>query len=102
LDASGRSVDEQPKRTQPIESPSDLESDEDRRVQTGEGARSADDESSEPPKYGGPRDPNWEHKRNRGAASQRSQREHERRLDRQRDRQRQFRVDKSGGKYRRK
>jgi hypothetical protein len=100
---SDRSTDDRPKRTQPLEEPSDVEpAERAERAETDEAARSEGDERSEPPKYGGPLDPNWERKRNRAAASQQSQREYERRLDRQLDRQRQFQVDKSGGRYRRK
>lgn len=102
---------ERPKRTQPLREPPRPEgehvemegiagSEEAERRAGSEDREEA--EGPEPPKYGGPRDPDQDRERGRAVDRERSRREYERRMDRQLDRQRQFQVDKSGDKYRRK
>jgi hypothetical protein len=58
-------------------------------------------EESAVPKYGGTRDSGRERSRGQSVDRQRTQREHEHRFDREQARQRDFKRDKSGGKYRR-
>lgn len=109
-----RSEERPPKRTQPLEGPSERPRSErestgaiepDVTVEASPGEERAEDreggstERSGPPKYGGPRD--RRRRRPSGPERERTQREYERQMDRQFDRQRDFRVGKGGKKSRR-
>ncbi|WP_135806118.1 hypothetical protein [Halorussus marinus] len=81
-----------PKRTQPLREPADART-------ADEQSRSAGvDREKETRRYGGPREDDAS---DRAGGRERELREYERRMDRERDRQREFKRDKSGNRYRR-
>lgn len=91
----------QPKRTRPPQEPSDERSEPRRESSGDDRADSEVEATSDLPKYGGRRDPDWERRRRRANQRERATRGYEQQFDRQRDRQRDFQRNKSGDRYRR-